>query len=310
MKIIRIPKRGTNKFRTVYVPTEDEKKAALSWLPLILSATKDKHGVLHGFVKGRSPVTNAMAHVGWRYTISFDLAEFFDTVTQRHLPVPLTLNPGITKDCLFDGAARQGIPTSPAIANLAILPVVEDIAALNRSGRFGKLFVFTVYADDISLSFDMPHVEHLMRSEIPRIVEKHGFKINESKTHLQCSVAGYRIITGVAVGDKEVVAPRYAKRRLRAMKHQLKHGLRKRGLRRLMTRIHEIRRTGGASSLHGLLLGQHRGLTEWLKLRLPKDYKEPSKNPIVVAARVVVLQLANAVNYLSKPFSRKLIIDP
>src|SRR5258708_358251 len=86
MRIIRIPKKDRT-WRVIYAPNPEEKAALKALVPeLNVAALKmDKHGVSHGFMPGRSPVTNAMAHRGFMYSLSFDLESWFDTVTPWHL---------------------------------------------------------------------------------------------------------------------------------------------------------------------------------------------------------------------------------
>lgn len=265
MHIVKIPK-GGNKFRTIYVPNAEEKQASKSWMPIILHELKkcEHLDVLHGFMKDRSPVTNAMAHFGWEYSLSFDLQDFFDSVTMNHMPVQLRLNPGTEKYCFYDGAARQGIPSSPLLANLAIMPIAKEIMRLRQHGRFGWTFVFTAYADDLSFSFDRFSTSLWLKRVIPEIVERYGFKINSAKTCLQCSKAGRRMITGVAVDDTLHV-PRFIKRKMRAAAHQMQRSLRAKD--------------------------QHRGLLEWSKLKLPAGYVQPS-DKFTIATAIKSIPLA------------------
>lgn len=208
--------------------------------------------VMHGFMPQRSPVTNAMQHIGYAYTLSFDLADFFDSVTRQTLRIantPLASWPCDKLDaCFVDGAARQGLPTSPALANIAVAPMVNEIMALRQRGRFGWNFTFTIYADDLCFSFERFATSLWLKRVVPEIVERHGFKINPAKTCLQCSKAGRRMITGVAVDDALHV-PRFIKRKMRAAAHQMKRSLRAKD--------------------------QHRGLLEWSKLKLPAGYVPP-----------------------------------
>lgn len=272
MNIARIPKRN-GKFRVVYCPNDAEYEASSKWIPKIVAAIARAPAayVQHGFTAARSSVTNALHHKNWRYTLNFDLENWFDTVTPEHVrhTIPVDVN---ILDCFYDGAARQGLPSSPAIANLAAAPLDADIVALNRTSRLGPMFVYTRYADDLTFSFNYSGTEAMLRAEIPKLVVKHGFKINEAKTHLQHARQGRRHITGVAVDDHGPHLPRSTKRKLRAIEHQMKSGLRGRGLRFHIARQREHKWRGDDISLAALLHGQHRGLLEWAKLRLPEGY--------------------------------------
>lgn len=241
MNVFRIAKRN-GKFRTIYAPSPKEKE----WLRQVLSTgltpaceRLDKANVAHGFRRGRSPVTNAMQHRGFDYSLCFDLQDFFDTVLPTYVPLEWANMPELWPD----GAARQGLPTSPALANIAAAAFDADVCALRPAGPTRKFesFVYTRYADDLTFSFDNAWLIDVLLNAVPRLAEKHGFRINKSKTRLQWAGAGRRIITGVAV-DNTLNVPRSVRRRLRAARHR--------------------RNTGEA-----------RGLAEWSGLRLPKEYE-------------------------------------
>lgn len=282
MRKIFLPKKSGG-WRIIYAPNPKEKAALKALVPELNAAAlkADKHGVAHGFMPGRSPVTNALAHRGFMYSLSFDLADWFDTVRPSHIRVantPLASWPCLKLDqCFVDGAARQGLPTSPAIANLAAAPMDNDIMALRVRGRFGWPFVFTRYADDLTFSFDREGTAAWLMKDIPKIVERHGFKINPAKTKLQCARAGRRMITGVAV-DTEIHAPRYIKRKLRAATHK--------------------------AGKNPWSRGQQRGLKEWSMLKLPKKWERQPFFPSFV--RQITTRMLNATNgFVRAVFSRK-----
>jgi len=216
MRIIQLPK-GNGKFRTIYVPTHEEKRELRSINGKLQRAVRSACGdTVHGFVRGKSAVTNAQQHVGHAYTLSFDLRDFFDTVT------PAMVKDRVPKEFMdkvfVDGAPRQGLPSSPAVANLAAVPL--DKAILKWGEKHGKQFIYTRYADDLTFSFDDPEVGKALLPAVKGIVRQCGFFLAEHKTHLQNAAGGRRMVTGVAVGDTDIRAPREVRRRLRAALHQ------------------------------------------------------------------------------------------
>jgi hypothetical protein len=254
MNIIQIPKKN-GKYRTIYVPDREEKQKFKNLLGELNRKAKNiLSGVVHGFVPGRSPVTNALPHVGYEYTISFDLEDFFDTVTPEKVSKYLSKE---EKEIVFvDGAARQGLPTSPAVANLAAADM--DKAILKWIKKTDKNIVYTRYADDLSFSFNGSELIPVIKEKIPEIIKRNGFKVNERKTRVQAAVAGRRIICGVAVDKDGIYPTREVKRRLRAALHQ-----------------ENIKKA--------------RGLEEWMKLKLPAPpEKKEEKNKNIEDAKVLL----------------------
>ena len=251
MKKFLIRKRN-GKTRLIYKPNHRRKTRLRLLVPELNALARDlcDPRVVHGFMPGKSPVTNALEHVGFQWTLCCDLADFFDSVTAKHLPI---LPQEILEEILVDGAARQGLPTSPAAANLAAGKL--DRAILRWIARSPAEIRYTRYADDLSFSSDQLHVLTRLRAVLPRIVKRSGFTLNESKTRILSARAGRRIITGVAVDDS-IHAPRTVRRRLRAARHQ-----------------------GNWRSA--------RGLAEWDKLKLPSG--EARLDGPVVRARARAL---------------------
>lgn len=257
MNQIKISKRNGST-RTIWVPTEKQKSEAKN----LASTVAHLHSPLpcvHGFVPGKNCVTNAMPHVGdWRFTLSMDIADFFDHVLIENLPDPIkeaALASGIE---FPNGCAVQGLPCSPALSNVAMHEADRRILKLRTRTRFGHNFVYTRYADDLTFSFNLGNVGRRLESEIPAILADYGFSVNPSKTRWQAAASGMRRITGINVDSDGVHLPRSMKRRIRAATRQKKHG---------MSRKTAARFSGDPYAQ----AGQLRGLLEWSRLKTPKD---------------------------------------
>lgn len=241
MRVFTI-RRG-NKCRTIYAPDAAERKELRALIPALdalLAHERTKH-CLHGFRPGRSPTSNATAHKGKRWSVCFDIAGFFDSVTVAHLAaagIPAELIAQIT----VNGAPRQGLPTSPAAANLAACPMDREILRWLARDRTA---VYTRYADDLTISTDDRRTVDAALAELPAIVARCGFQIAKHKTHVYDAAAGRRMITGLAV-DQEIHPTRAAKRRLRAARHQ-----------------------GNTD--------QAAGLAEWCRCKLPQAMRRPAE---------------------------------
>lgn len=258
MKICSILKR-TGGHRLIYIPDASERKRLNELLQQINTVAKDVNyaggGLQHGFQPDRSPVTNALQHCGYQFSLCMDLEDFFDSVTPEHLPEELRF-----PECFPDGAARQGLPTSPALANIAAGKMDAEIVALlpqsqRLISRVFNLFndgitrvEFTRYADDLTFSCNSIERLRTLEQVVPRIAEKHGFKVKARKTKMQAAIAGRRIITGIAVDDK-LHPTRRVRRKYRAALHQ--------------------RHTAEA-----------RGLFEWMKLVVPKFFNKTRPVPV------------------------------
>lgn len=236
MNITKIPKKTKGQFREIAVPTFEEKLKLWPHLNKINEKQKKLcSAVVHGFVNGRSPVTNAKLHVGYKYSLSFDLSDFFDTVKPEHLSGKLSKEE--INECMPDGRAYQGLPTSPGIANLAALDMDRAIIKFLKE----KKVVYSRYADDMTFSFNDFSLVDILKKKIKEIVSRCGFRLNEKKTRLQDSRFGRRGITGISVGE-DISVSRKIKRKIRAARHQ-----------------------NNENSL--------KGLEEWAKLKTPKEKK-------------------------------------
>jgi RNA-directed DNA polymerase len=219
MRKKQIPKKSGG-FRTIFIPDEDEKKALREKLPFLHEIQEQccNMKVVHGFSKGNNIVTNAMQHIGKKYTTCFDIKDFFDSVTEEKL---ISIHSGVIwhtddlKIMFVNGAARQGLPTSPLISNIAAS--FFDSKILNLLN--GTDIVYTRYADDLAFSYNELSIRDILHEKIPAIIKECGFEINEKKTRTMSAKRGRRIITGIAVGETEVYVPRKIKRKLRAAIH-------------------------------------------------------------------------------------------
>lgn len=242
MRKVRIRKRSGS-WRLIYVPNPEERRELRSFLTVLNEKARKIVGdCVHGFLPGRSAVTGALAHVGKEWTLKIDIKDFFDHVRPEQVQKWLTKEQ--LKKVFVDGAARAGLPTSPAVANMAASALDQAILRwLDKQGKDlmgqGPDVVYTRYADDLVFSYDNPAWTAHLREYIPRLLSKLGFKAHPGKTSLQWAGAGLRVIYGIGVGPTGIHPLRRVRRRLRAALHQ-KNVL------------------------------ESQGLQEWCKLRLPR----------------------------------------
>jgi RNA-directed DNA polymerase len=195
----------------------------------------------HGFVTGRSIVSNARPHADRAVLINFDLADFFPSVPfprvrslfQRlgYSGAVATLLALLCTECprrevRYDGRTYfvatgprglpQGACTSPALANQVARRLDRRLAGLAKKLNL----VYTRYADDLTLSSAEPMNERIgyLMARVRHIAEDEGFTINEKKSRVLRKNSA-QIVTGLVVNDKPTL-PRREIRRLRAILHR------------------------------------------------------------------------------------------
>ena len=152
----------------------------------------------HGFVSGRSIITNANQHAGKKLILNLDQEDFFPSINFGRvrglfLSRPYSLNASvatiIAQIVCFKDALPQGAPTSPVISNMICSRLDGELQRLARSSRC----MYTRYADDITFStnlgqfsskiYDYSNSE--LSESLKRIINENGFSINTRKIRLQ-----------------------------------------------------------------------------------------------------------------------------
>jgi hypothetical protein len=210
---------------------------------ILLEQILDKvpmHDACHGFVAGRSTVTNARPHEKAAIVVKLDLKDFFPTVHYRRvkglfehlgygaevagtLAGLTTHRPKLKKGAVvWPGMLPQGAPTSPALANLACRRLDRRLHSL--AAKYGA--VYTRYADDLTFSFaEVPDVR-LGRFLwwVDGICQQEGFTERADKRRILRAKHQQRV-TGLVVNER-VNVPRADRRRFRAILHNCaKHGV-------------------------------------------------------------------------------------
>jgi retron-type reverse transcriptase len=195
----------------------------------------------HGFLPGRSILSNAEPHAGRALVVKLDLEGFFPSigfprvrkVFERlgYSPAVATILALLCTECprrtvVLEGTTYhvatgprglpQGACTSPGLSN-------QVARRLDRrlSGLAAKLGLnYTRYADDLTFSGDeclKGRVGYLM-ARVRHIARDEGFTVNEAKTRVQRRNMA-QIVTGLVVNDRPGVR-RDEVRRLRAILHR------------------------------------------------------------------------------------------
>ncbi len=212
-------------WRLIEAPKQTLKAAQRKILTEILEKIPAHH-TAHGFVRGRSIVSNARPHVGQAVVIKLDLQNFYANVTYSRVvaifrsmgycreaaiwlgrlttsavPWSLAVPDGdeATKSLYVRRHLPQGAPTSPALANLSAFGLDVRLSGLLK--KFGGNY--TRYADDLTLSGD-DDFRYALRCVIPlteQIVRSERFRLNHRKRKVVRR--GHRqLVTGVVVNTK------------------------------------------------------------------------------------------------------------
>ena len=173
----------------------------------------------HGFVPGRSIVTNARFHVGKQWVVTLDIKDFFPSITSRQVRAAIDGLGGepevlsaLARLLTRHGRLPQGAPTSPHVANLVAAELDHRLA---RTAAI-RGWAYTRYADDLTFSGDSPPVGLI--DEAKALLRDYGFRAARGKTHVM-GRDQRQVVTGLVVNDR-VRLPKPQRRRLRAMLHQ------------------------------------------------------------------------------------------
>jgi RNA-directed DNA polymerase len=190
-------------------------------LSMLIQSVHEPEPGSHGFVEGRSIVSNAGCHLGRRWVLNVDLKDFFPSVTEARVrglfrapPFDLGDEAAATlaRLCCRNGGLPQGAPTSPVLANFAARQLDLELQAI--ASKYD--LAVTRYADDITLSSDAERFpsEIALRlgggaTEILTIagpvledaITRSGFAINTAKTRLQYR-SERQVVTGLVVNER------------------------------------------------------------------------------------------------------------
>ena len=200
-QIAKKGKRRQGEFRTVYWakrPWLRELHFAVAQSVTALSKTQES---VHGFVRGRSVISNAQCHLGARLIRHADLEAFFDSILTVQVAQALlslgccrSLADDLARCCTIDGRLRQGTRCAPALANLTAqsLDVNYETLAAAVGCRYSR------YADNLTFSGSgVPSFE-----QIQAVAEGAGFALRQTGSFTQRK-GRCQYVTGLTVGHSD-----------------------------------------------------------------------------------------------------------
>jgi len=274
----RIPGRSTK--RLISIPPQSL-AIAQRWLVDHVLRYAPVHPASFAFHPESSPVHAAEQHPNTKWLLKVDIEDFFHSVSEgsvsaifARLGFPKLLAFEFARLCTisldrgpgknpaphpgpiafyavgYEGYLPQGAPTSPMLANLAMLRTDNDLARLAAE----RGFRYSRYADDLAFSSDADHSMAEMRRlqrDVCGILNNSGFRHNQRKTVIR-GPGTRRIVLGMLVDGPRPRLQRSYKDMIRLHLHYLSSPA-------FGPAKHALKRKSGVSSLYHHV----RGMISW-----------------------------------------------
>lgn len=242
-----IPKRSGG-VRSIWAPLPKLKQAQ-HWILHEILERLVVHGSAHGFITGRSIVSNAAEHINSQLLVKVDVENFFPSISWRRvkgvfrkagypeqiatlLALLCTESPREIVEhegkqvyvALAERCLPQGAPTSPALTNVLCLRLDRRLTGFAHKAGWR----YTRYADDLTFSLPMnsknPAEISRLLGTLKRVLGEEGFELNEKKTRV-IRQGDVQAVTGLVVnGEQAPRVSRALKRQMRAAVHNLRQG--------------------------------------------------------------------------------------
>lgn len=219
-----IPKRngGTRKISAPYPSLLEIQR----WIANTVIKPLKVHDAAHGYVVGRSSITNATPHCGKTCLLKMDIKDFFPSISYerifaflKYLGYTKNISNILSRLMTIDGHTPQGAATSPSLSNVIFYNLDNRISKLSENCKI----TYTRYADDLTFSSDYISLDFI--HYIENILTSGDFEVNTEKTKL-IRQNGKKIVTGVSVSTESPKLPKSTKRLWRAeISSVITHGL-------------------------------------------------------------------------------------
>ena len=223
---MKIPKKNPKRsgFRIVYQPEwfiSDFHKNILSEINHFLVRPNQNmfiHDSAHGFISNKTTLTNAMMHLDKKHLLQVDIKNFFESIpieeivkVFKKLECIDEVAEILTKACSVNNLLKEGLNTSPMLANLFFYDI--DIKLESLAAKFHS--VYTRYADDITFSSNEELRKTALLSEIKDIISLYSLELNDKKTRYS-SFGQSQYVTGLSISNTiQPRIPRQIKKQLR-----------------------------------------------------------------------------------------------
>lgn len=184
------------KLRSVQVPKKDLEAIHVRLFKLLQRLVTPDY--LHSGIKGRSHVTNALAHDGSVSTSKLDVKKYYPSTKRESVysffRKRLLCSPDVAKilsdlSCV-DGHIPTGSTLSQLLAFFSSQSMFDEIASLAKKHNV----CFTLYVDD--LTFSGKGVNPRFIWQVKQLIKKHGYIYHKEETAPPNKT---KLVTGVAV---------------------------------------------------------------------------------------------------------------
>tara|TARA_Y100001970_G_C14245693_1_gene868059 strand:+ start:384 stop:2444 length:2061 start_codon:yes stop_codon:yes gene_type:complete len=184
-----------------------------------------------GFVKKSSIIKHAKIHRNKKILISFDIKDFFPSITWARVFGMFKAQPFnfpeewamyLAQICCLDdnGPIAQGAVTSPYISNMLCRKLDSRLSKFAQKEQLD----YSRYADDITFSTNkIVDVEHI-KTCVEKIVNGESFELNHEKTRL-LQKHQRQVVTGIIVNDGLNVSRKYINNTKALIHNCMKDGL-------------------------------------------------------------------------------------
>ena len=189
------------------------------WIARNILSHEKVHEAAHGYVGGRSIISNARKHLAGKELLKVDLKDFFPSIHIgrvigyfKSIGYAPEISYFLGKICCLDDALPQGAATSPLLSNILLRHMDNRMARVSK--EYGV--TYTRYADDLAFSADS--VPAAFSGIVDSCIKDSGFLVNPKKRFL-IAEGRRKIIAGVDVSSGEMRAPREFRRQVRQQAH-------------------------------------------------------------------------------------------
>ncbi len=237
-RLFLIPRKNSDNARKIEAPNPYLRRVQ-NRLAEIFSCIYNPPNSSHGFISGRSIVSNAKKHLRKKAILNMDLKDFFPSIKAGRIRglflstvfnFPEEVANTLTNLVCLDQHLPQGAPTSPILSNFICYSMDKELTLYAKENNL----TYSRYADDICLSsHSAAAIRRLcainddnivtVNEDVTNIIKRNGFTLNANKTHIAFS-SSRQTVTGVIV-NKKCNFPREDYRSLRVLFHNWKkHG--------------------------------------------------------------------------------------